>query len=767
MQSASKQYKEQLKRHLRKNEYIQVTIGVINQTAQQSAVLGETENLAIWSATLLSENSAGFEYATPEENFSKVDGTMAFLPREENQITYRMAIVPNTVGGSIIFEFGEQNLDIRGLSINFGSNYPSEFKVSNGQYEYTYTNDSAYWKTDDLFLQSSCIRITPISMAHGQNRLRIYSIQFGVGVVFTNKEVVSFSNIDYVSPITDSIPSRDMSLKVANYGLEYSVDNPNSAINFLEKGQEIAVSFGQMLDDGSIEWIRETKAKLHDWSSDDREAVFFATDELDGYNSTYYKGLYRPDGISAYDLGIDIFEDMGCENYYLDPYLKNIIIRNPMPAVLHTEALQILANACRCAFSIARDGTLCIQSNFTPDMIASAADATDFSRPEDILNGEEKEWYAVPASDFSAVGANEAVYFLPRTESYKLNTGYMSNAVADGNGKFTVNPEITIHLESALRCYGMKINFHSIAPTQFVVHTYYDGALVEDKTITDIALETVISGEFKQFDEVVIEFTKGYPNSRIVVDNIAFEDTTDYELTYDKDLTDAPQATLQEKLRSISVVETIYSETTDPEKTLIDGKGYVSPEENTITVYFSNPSYNLSVVSKTDGITCRIKESSNYFAVIEFAGMSEQIFVEYTVSGKEYAVNESVFTKNHNSSGADYRWNNPLVDNTVMARDLEEWLAVYYDANVEYQAPYRGDPRIDADDLMYMELKDRSAALVKGYQHTLEFNGAWSGIIKARKVRNVYRTWDEVKAEYTWNTLYASGITWSKLKARI
>lgn len=767
MQSASKAYKEQIKKHIRKNEYIQVSIGVINQTAQQSAFIGEKESLSSWSATSMRGNTYGLEYATPEENFAKVDGTMAFMPRSENQISYRKSIVSKEIDGSIIFEFGVTGLDIRGLSIDFGSNYPFEFVISNGQYQNTYINNSSNWTTDDVFRNSKYIQITPISMAFGKNRLRIYDILFGVGVVFTNKEVISFSSVDYVSPITDSIPSRDMSLKVANYGLEYSVDNPNSVINFLEKGQEMTVSFGQTLDDGSVEWIQETKARLKDWSSDDREAAFTATDALDSCNSIYYKGLYRPDGISAYDLGVDIFEDMGCENYFLDPYMKNIIIRNPMPAVVHTEALQILANVCRCAFSISRDGTLCIQSNFTPDMIASADDATDFSRTEDILNGEEKEWYAVPASDFSSVGSNEAVYFLPRTESYRLNTGYMSNVVADGNGKFTANPKITIHLESAFRCYGMKINFHSVTPTQFIVHTYYDGALVEDKVIAEIDLETTISGEFKPFNKVVIEFTNGYPNSRIAVDNINFEDVTEYELTYSNDLITTPKATLQENIKSLSIVETIYSESIEKNKNLADGKGYVSPEENTITVYFSNPSYGLSAVSKTEGISCQIIESSNYFAVIEFSGFEAQTYVEYTVSGKEYVVNESVFNKNHNSTGADYRWSNPLVDNSVMARDLEEWLAIYFDSNVEYQAQYRGDPRVDADDMFYMELKNRGLALLKGYQHNLEFNGSWSGTIKARKVRNIYRTWDEVRSEYTWNTLCTSGITWSKLKARI
>lgn len=767
MQRASKLYKNQMKSHLRKREYIQVTIGVINQTAQQSAYLPEQDKLLEWSLKDLSGNKTAIEYATPEEKFSKVDGTMAFLPRNESQIAYRKAVIAKEIGYGILINFGVKNLDIRGISIDFGNNYPIEFTIDNGQYKNTYTNDASYWKTDDIFFQSDYIKITPVKMQNDGNRLRLYEINFGVGIVFSNADVMNFSHTEYVSPITDSIPSRDVSLKVKNYDLAYSADNPNSIINFLEKGQDITFSFGQTLDDGSIEWIKGTKVRLKDWSSDDSTASFIATDSLEDYNDIYYRGLYRPDGISAYDLAQDIFIDMGCDNYYIDSYLRNIIIRNPMPAVHHTQALQILANACRCSFSINRDEMLCLQSNFTPDMSVSADDATDFSRPEDIMNGEEKEWYAVPSKDFSTVVSSDAMYFLPRIESCNLNTGYMSNAVADENGEFENNPKITIQLEAGFRCYGMQIDFHSIIPQEFVIHTYYDSVSVEDKIITDIGVETVITDEFSRFDLMVIEFTKGYPNSRIVVDNIAFEDVTDYDLTYDNELTSTPEAVLQEKLRSITVVETMYSESEENASSIVDGKGYVSPEENTCTLYFSNPTYDLSVICKTDGIECNIKDSSNYFVTLEFTGMDAQTYVEYTVYGKEYKINKSSFVKRHNSTGADYTWDNPLIDNDVLARDLEEWLAVYYDANVEYQTQYRGDPRIDADDTMYLELKDRSTTLVKGYQSTLEFNGAWSGSIKARRVKNIYRTWDDVKVAYTWNTLYASGITWSKLKARI
>ena len=141
MQSATKAYKEHLKKPFRKNESIQVFIGVINQSAQRTAHPAEPEKLADWSASAMDECSDGLTYATPEEKYTKVDGSMAFLPREKSRIAYRNAFTAKEIGQSILFEFDGEEPDIRGLTIHFGSSFPSEFTVSNGQYEYTYTNE--------------------------------------------------------------------------------------------------------------------------------------------------------------------------------------------------------------------------------------------------------------------------------------------------------------------------------------------------------------------------------------------------------------------------------------------------------------------------------------------------------------------------------------------------------------------------------------------------------------------------------------------------
>lgn len=68
------------------------------------------------------------------------------------------------------------------------------------------------------------------------------------------------------------------------------------------------------------------------------------------------------------------------------------------------------------------------------------------------------------------------------------------------------------------------------------------------------------------------------------------------------------------------------------------------------------------------------------------------------------------------------------------AIDLEEWLSSYYLGELEYQFDWRGDPRVDANDLFYLELKDGRKTTIRAYENSLSFNGAWSGNIKSRAV---------------------------------
>lgn len=744
MQKATRAYKQSMAQPMRNRGYVRINIGVINSNAQDNVGARSDKN----NLTYYSDARKPFEsyevdkvYATLEQDFTRVDGSMYFLPEPDEEMEYyNNGIVTDDLLGDVYIDFdGNTGFDIKGLTIDFGDCYPSEFTVEyDGGTKHCY-NDKRMFVTEDVFNGTSFFIIHPITMVNGQGRLRIYQFFCGINNSFDNSTVINCSIKDYVSSITETIPSQDVSITVDNQDLYYSVDNPESTLAYFEVGQEVKMSFGyDVHGDGNIEWMPPTTTYLKTWSANDVQAKFTATDRFDYLTGTFYKGLYRPQGMSLYGLAIEVLNDAGITDereYYIDPYLKDVIVYNPIPVVKHSEALQLIANAGRCSLYQDRQARIHMKASFVPDMTVSVNNQTYYSHTEELLKDTPKKAYAIYSNDFSIVDGS--IYFMPDDESELFeDTGYVSESIADENGDFEVQPEITINLEVGFVAYGFYIKFRNVAPEQFKMVTYYQGVEVEERTVQTDGLDHIIVDEiFDLFDKMVLTFTKGYPNARITVDNILVGNVTDYNLDWRYDLKATPTGTRQENIKSISVKRTMYTESTEETEDLVSEEMVIPYNEYEYDVTFSNTSYDLSVeLEDSPGVSCEIIAQSNYFARLRFTGITqENQVVKFNVIGKEYVIREQFLTVPHYANGKEIEWNNPLVSTIQHAKDLEEWLASYYLGSVDYSYTWRGDPRTDANDLFYLDLKERDSILARAYEHNLQFSGAWSCTTKARR----------------------------------
>ncbi len=765
MQNVSAAYKKAMRQPFRNRGYITARIGIISSTAQDNVVAKESDNDFAYFANntdVFKDNTVSRVYATMEQDFTKVDGTMYFLPEEyEGYDYYNNGLVTNELLSPVYISFDGNIADIKGLTIDFGEYYPTSFTVQSDNGTKTYENSGKIFVTEDTFDAVTFLRITPVTMVNGQGRMRIFQFTCGISNTFSNKQVKSFTYKDYVSSVCESLPSQDMTLTVDNQDLYYNPDNPESAVAYMEQGQEMKVSFGYDLDgEGTIEWVPEITTFLKSWSATDTEAKFTMVDVFDWkLNGTYYKGLYRTEGISLYDLALDVLTDAGMnsEEYVIDPYLHDVKVYNPMPAVKYSEALQIISNAGRCVLSVDRKGRVLIRSSFIPDMTSSAgidllypsnllypgddvlpigdngtATQTGFSHAENVLKSGERTAYAMFSNDFSVVDGT--VMFLPESESdYVDTTGYVSDSIADENGEFEDIPKIIIKLESGYICYGFAIQFRNVAPKEYHVVTYYQEEQVQDVTVENPGLYSQYTEQLDRFDVMEIVFKKGYPNARVAVDSVLFGNATDYTLSRDYNLKGSPTATRQERVKTIAVKRSLYRNSTLAIKELSSEELTLAGTEITKTIHFSKASYGLTVSVEEGNATAAITASSNYFADIKITGAAGEK-IRYSVKGYEYVVDELYYRVNHNDTGIEKAWSNPLISTEELAKDQEEWLASYYLGDVDYQISWNGDPRTDANDLFYLELKGRDKTMIRAYQNELKYSSGWSGTLKARKV---------------------------------
>lgn len=737
MQKVSKAYKESMKSSLRERAYIMLSFGLINQEAQAKARIGDGD-FAYFSntSTLFSERTDMTSYATLEEDFTKVDGSMLFLPRRNDSDAY---LDTGLVGNKLLSEAQYEltiNLnmaatDFKGITINFGENYPVDFdmKSSSGQTIEFRGNTESVFSTEEVLENTTYVKLIFYSMKKPQSRLRIYYIRFGYGLVYYNDSVIGSSLESYISPVGADVPQIDFSVQLKNYDHYFNVDNPKSAINFLETGQEMEIYYGYQLPNSEeIEWVKGNHLLCSEWESDDYTATIRCQDIFRNMNSEYFKGLYVSAGKSYFDIAKEVLQDAGYSEYYIDPHLKTLFTKNPLPRVQHREALQIIANACRCVLSQTRNGLIQIKSSFTPEASVSSNGETEFSQVGNILNEDTKAEYASLATNYTV--ANGGMYFLPRDNSGGLNTGYVSSAISDENGNFATNPVVTIVQEAACMYYGVKMVFGHALPAAITIRTYREGELVTEYEVDEeITQRLVILHDFDDFDTMKIEFTKtAEPYNRIVLNHFAFGDITDFTMTRN-DMTSSPKAIKQELVKEVIVPCYSYQSGT-AEESLVSEDTTVTAG-TTETYYIGEPSYGFRATLNDSSDNVSIVAWGNYYITLKFNVTGT---FRLDIFGHRYKIVERYAVKTLRSRGSTIKWENPLISDMEMAQDLAEWLGEYYSAGIEYEYNTRGNPEIDANDVVYQENEFHEGMKVNIYRATITFNQSFSGKVTARRI---------------------------------
>lgn len=738
MQKVSKAYKESMKSPLRERAYIMLSFGLVNQEAQAKARIEEGDfSYYSNSSNIFGESNDDTVYATLEENFTKVDGSMFFLPRRNASHTYLdTGIVSEKLLSEAIFELtinlNMAATDFKGITINFGENYPVNFDMvsSSGQVIEYRNNTESLFTTEEVLENTTQVKLVVYSMKNPQSRLRIYSIRFGYGLVYYNNDVMSSSLESYVSPIGADVPQIDFTVQLKNYDHYFNVDNPKSAINFLETGQEMQIHYGyQLPDSDEIEWIIGNNLLCSEWESDDYTATIRCQDIFRNMDSEFYKGIYNRNGISYYDLAVAVLRDAGFTDYYIDPQLKNLYTKNPLPRVQHKEALQIIANACRCVLSQTRLGKIQIKSSFVPEAQASAETEAAYSNVENIMNTEVKDEYASLATNYAV--ADGSMFFLPRNGVGVRNTGYVSAEISNEQCEFEKNPKVTIRQEVACMYYGARFTFGQSLPSSFIIRTYNNGELVNTVEVgeNEISKVTVVHTELDDFDTMVVEFTKtAEPQNRIVLNNFSFGDVTEFTMTRN-DMTSSPKAIKQELVKEVIVPAYSYQNGVQ-EESLISEEVTVAVGDIT-TFFVGEPSYNYRAVVDEDASGVTILEWGNYYIKVQFnvAGT-----YRLEIFGYRYKIVEQYAVKSLNNRGRTIKWENPLMSDIAMATDLAEWLGDYYAFGIEYEYNTRGNPELDVNDIVYQENEFHDGMKVTIYRQTLNFNQSFSGKVTARRL---------------------------------
>lgn len=400
MQQVSDAYKESMKSTLREQAYIRVSFGLFNQEAQANSTVSVGDYAYFSNAdNLFVNHSYESTYATLEENFMRVDGSMRFLSANS---TYDSCLVSEKLVSeapcTVVIQMNSGVIDFKGMTIDFGDNYPVDFdvKTDSGQTLEVRGNSDSQWITDEAFLGATTVTMTFTAMKNPKSRLRIYSIMFGFGMKFDNTTIISANQSSYTSLISEALPQIDFSVQLENYNHAFNFDNPTSVINYLESGQPVKVEYGYKTPGANeIEWIPGGVFECAEWEANDTSATIKCQDTLRNLAGDYYKGK-APDvnwGESLYSMANDVLQFAGVDEYDIDYSLKDMSSNLPVPRVSCREALQIIANAAHSIIDYDRNGQIKIRplSNDVIDFTMEKADM--LSSPKTVKQEQIKDLY--------------------------------------------------------------------------------------------------------------------------------------------------------------------------------------------------------------------------------------------------------------------------------------------------------------------------------------------------------------------------------------
>lgn len=389
MQEVSQAWLDNQNQTIVSESYVEVSIDIADPDAIVDASSAANGEEYISDATTLVNNldKHVVPYATLEQNLWLLDGSRRMIPETD---PYEDGYVGNVFCDSdgyftdliplitITFTKVHQNL-VPGITITWdtvlGNEFASDFIVTayNGSYvvaETTITNNETAKTIVEMdIIDYDRITISVLRWSLPEHRARIQEIFLGINKVYGKNSLFSYSHTQTADPISSVLPKAEISFSIDNRDNVYNPNNPNSLTKYLMERQEVRSRYGYKLGNG-VEWIDGGKFHLSEWDAEQNgiSASFKARDLLEYMSSTYYEGVYEPNGISLYDLAVRILvkadlplNSDGTLKWHVDESLKDIYTTAPLPIDTLANCLQLIANAAGCALYQDRHGVLRVE----------------------------------------------------------------------------------------------------------------------------------------------------------------------------------------------------------------------------------------------------------------------------------------------------------------------------------------------------------------------------------------------------------------------
>ena len=670
MLSASKEYKEIMNRKIRNRAYISIALGVTNLEAGESAAI-EGEYIP-WSDNQypFSDETIDSQYATFEQNFLSADGEMYFLPEDTENPIYRFKKGVTTNNiGEQIRIDFDSRYNVRGLTLLFEKNCYPT------EFEIiTEKGIVKYTNNEVEFKTSNILGITSYIIV---NPL----VMVGGQQRFRLNKVGLGINLDFRNEEV-----KDFNLEEFVHSISEELPSITATLNVLDKDNRFNVddedSYINFFEAGQ-KAVAKCGLELDDGSIEWINIGVLTLTEWSSQKGelqltlkdklSMYQDTYVSENTvrerSLYDDAVAILQDLGLEE-------KEYEVDQYLKDVIVSNPLPEGTHA-ECLQIIANAGR-CVLCQKTDGRIALRAN---------FANLVDEEQITVEATEYSEFSNIDNVKYGSQFIYADMTQNFFST---DGTMYFP--PE------------GEQENL----ATGFISSSVADseGNFEVNPTISLILpAGYVYYGVFMNFD--------GNPAKEVNVKTYYY-DVLQEDLTLD---VEGKEAILTHEFRIFDKMVVEFTKATPNNRVVVNKISFGDLTDYTLTKdnIYAQPKVNKEEQKKEVRVKIFTYENNE-------DGEAEEI------DSNNYVV------QTLNDNGAIVTFENVLISTEEHARQVAEWIGNYYKNNVSYSVEgYRGEPRIQATDIMYLENDFIPELKVEVNERKFTFNGAFGGSLEVRK----------------------------------
>lgn len=408
MQLTSPAYQEEMARQYRGQTFIRVMFGAMDVDAA-TTITARQAATGLYFSTLDGLELEGAvplrTYATFEPGRMLADGALLVAPAL-GESAAPQGYVSELISGAdgafspapfVDFSFSKTH-SVIGLTFVFDrscGDYPARLRVEAWRGGECITSEvctptGADYEFIHKIDRFDRLRFTWLASAVPYRRARLQQVLFGLGIRFDGSTVEKATWKDEVDPLSRKLPTGDFSFTVTDPTGMYDPDAPQGIWEYIDLRSPVDVALGQRITRG-LTWADLFRyswfdAELNDWGTiyeggstewvpcgryyltaqptlDNMSVTFACKAVLSLADTTYSTGVWRPGGITLYDLALDVLRAAGLPEYQEGvPYwhlwdgLKNITTTAPLPKSSCRECLQLIANAACCVLYTDRSG---------------------------------------------------------------------------------------------------------------------------------------------------------------------------------------------------------------------------------------------------------------------------------------------------------------------------------------------------------------------------------------------------------------------------